>query len=133
MQFRWRRDDFIGYQPPGFEEGVPMVDGSSNTPSHLISSLVEEDPGMRDLVADFLDGLAQRAVDLRDAHAQADWQQLLTLAHQIKGAGGSYGYPRISALGATMETAFKQQSAGEFDAWIAEFEQLVAAATAGLR
>jgi HPt (histidine-containing phosphotransfer) domain-containing protein len=110
-----------------------MVGESSDIPSHLFSSLVDSDPGMRDLVAEFLDGLVNRVADLRSAHAEADWTRLLTLAHQIKGAGGSYGYPRISELATAMETAFKVQSAGEFETWIAQLEQLVRAAGVGLR
>lgn len=109
------------------------VGKSFGIPPCLISELLADDPTMRDLVTDFLNALSSQADDLREAHARSDWGELCRLAHQIKGAGGSYGYPSISALAAGMEAAFKERSAERFDSWVAELEQLVKAAMAGLR
>jgi len=101
-------------------------------PDVLISDLLQDDPDMFDLVDQFLTGLGNRAAELQKAHEQLDWDNLSTLAHQLKGAGGSYGYSEISELGKTMEQAFRVHSAEHFEDWMKQFEQLINAARAGL-
>ncbi len=98
----------------------------------LTSLLIEEDPELRDVVEEFVEGLNQRAEELHAAHEQQDWDLLVTLAHRLKGAGGSYGYPDISSLGAEMERQFKAQQAENFATFVDQLKQLTAAASAGL-
>ncbi len=101
-------------------------------PEKLISQLIEEDEDMRDIVEEFVDSLDERLKELRQAHAATDWEQLAMLAHRLKGAGGSYGYPDISSIGAEMENAFRNQSDGQFDTWVQQLSDLVQAAKSGL-
>lgn len=98
----------------------------------LRSQLLADDPDMRDIVEEFVDNLSSRFANLKSAHEKLEWEQLRTLAHQLKGAGGSYGYPDISRLGAMMEAAFNKQEATQFAAWMDELASLIAAARAGL-
>ena len=102
-------------------------------PVKLVSEVLREDREIRDLVEVFVNGLADRAAELREAHQQLDWGRLARLAHQLKGAGGSFGYPDLSGLGATMEKAFRAGSAGQFETWMEQFAQLAIAARAGLQ
>ena len=104
----------------------------TTVPDKLISDLLADDPDMIDLVEEFVEALPSRIEELKQAYERLDWDQMATLAHQLKGAGGSYGYPPLSSLGATMEQAFKQHSAEQFADWLAQLEKLVAAAKAGL-
>lgn len=99
----------------------------------LFSQLLSNEPDMRDLVEEFVAGLSIRAGELRDAFERRDWAMLSTLAHRLRGSGGSYGYPDLSTLGATMEDNFRKQQAEQFAAWLRELEELSAAAQAGLR
>lgn len=101
-------------------------------PKKLISELLADDPDMKDIVEDFVNGLDERLRELQDAHTKLDWQMMAMLAHRLKGAGGSYGYPPISTLGGTMESSFKAQQPGEFETWMQQLNDLVAAAKAGL-
>lgn len=107
--------------------------GLTATIEPLVSHLLAEDEGLRDIVEEFVTGLSDRMAELRTAHEQLDWEMLRTLAHRLKGAGGSYGYPDLSELGKRMEDNFKAQRADDFVAWIQQFERLTAAASAGLR
>ncbi len=101
-------------------------------PSKLISQLLAEDAGLRDIVKEFVDHLTVRINELRQAHEKLDWDALTTLAHRLKGAAGSYGYPDISTLCAEMEQKLRSHEAEEFARWIAGLGQLAAAARAGL-
>lgn len=101
--------------------------------SGLVSELLRDDPDMHDLVAEFVYGLDHRIQEIRQAYQQNDWDRLTTLTHQIKGAGGSYGFPSLSALGATMETGAKSRQSDPFADWMQQLAALAAAAKAGLR
>lgn len=98
----------------------------------LISSLVADDPEMADIVREFVVGLEQRAREFEAAYAAADWGRLRTLAHQLKGAGGSYGFPNLSRLGAEMEQAFQRRSSERVAEFLSELKLLTRAALAGL-
>ena len=102
------------------------------TPGRIVSALLADDPEMLDLVEEFVNGLTNRADNFRQAHQRLDWDRLTALAHQLKGAGGSYGYPDLSTLGATMESSFRIHSAEQFASWMEQLESLSAAARAGL-
>ncbi len=99
----------------------------------LVSELLCEDPDLHDIIEEFVDGLSDRIVHLKLAFEELDWGQLRTLAHRLKGAGGSYGYPEISQLAAQMEQNFKTHRADDFDAYIHQLEDLASAAQAGLQ
>ena len=98
----------------------------------LISTLVLDDPDMLDIVEEFVAGLGTRVAEFSAAYEKQAWNDLKTLAHQLKGAGGSYGYAEMSTLGATMEQAFKNHSAEDFSAWMKHLSELIARAQAGL-
>lgn len=98
----------------------------------LVSQLLTEDPGLRDIVQEFVDGLAVRLDELRLAHEKLDWESLTILAHRLKGAAGSYGYPQISTLCAKMEHDFSAHQDAKFTDWIADLGRLTTAARAGL-
>ena len=104
----------------------------ASTQMKIVSDLLRDDPEMYDLVEEFVGGLTDRVNEFRRAYERLDWNNLTTLAHQLKGAGGSYGYSELSKLCAQMETAFRAHSADDFTAWIGQLEQLIAAAHAGL-
>lgn len=109
------------------------TDGQATIPDRLVSALLADDPDVRDLVEEFVEGLEGRAAELRQAFEQLDWDRLASIAHQLKGAGGSYGYRELSKLAKEMENAFRAHSAEHFAQQITQLGQLTAAARAGLR
>ena len=101
-------------------------------PPKLVSHLLAEDPGLRDIVLEFVNGLPTRIADFQKAHEQLDYDLLGTLAHRLKGAAGSYGYPDLSAVCFEMERQFRVHESGAFADWVRQLESLAAAARAGL-
>lgn len=106
---------------------------AAGIPVKLHSQLLAEDPDLRDIVEEFVAGLDERLSEMRDAHAKLDFAALRTLAHRLKGAGGSYGYPDLSKIAAAMEEEFKQFQAANFEQEIQALSGLVQAAKAGLK
>lgn len=61
------------------------------------------DPEMRDIVALFVEDLSRRADALRAAFESGDRNRLRTLAHQLRGSAGGYGFPAIGNAAANVE------------------------------
>ncbi|MEM7227484.1 MAG: Hpt domain-containing protein [Planctomycetota bacterium] len=68
----------------------------------LISEFAS-DPDMMELVNYFLDELPDRVQRLQNAYEASDVTQLKTLAHQLKGSAGGYGFPTITESAAELE------------------------------
>ena len=72
-----------------------------------IRSSYEDDPDMLEIVVEFAGELPQRIEDLEARLAEGDMAQLQVLAHQLKGAGGGYGFPQITEVAASLEQCLK--------------------------
>jgi HPt (histidine-containing phosphotransfer) domain-containing protein len=73
-----------------------------------IRSAYENDPDMLEIVREFAAELPARIAKLESHLAAGEMHELQTLAHQLKGAGGGYGFPQITDLAASLEAALKQ-------------------------
>jgi HPt (histidine-containing phosphotransfer) domain-containing protein len=67
------------------------------------------DPEMVEVVQEFLFELPLRLGQLQEALETRDWQSLTRYAHQLKGAGGSYGFPQLTPLAERLERMAKGQ------------------------
>jgi HPt (histidine-containing phosphotransfer) domain-containing protein len=70
--------------------------------------------------------LANRAADvgkIRAALADADFEAIRRPAHAMKGAGGGYGFPEISRLGAALEEGARQRDAAAISALVVSLEE----------
>jgi len=68
-----------------------------------IRSAFAGDPDMRELVEFFVDQMPQRVEALRSSFESGSYEELRSLAHQLKGAGGSYGFPQITESARRLE------------------------------
>jgi len=75
-----------------------------------IRSVFEDDPDMIDIVREFVAGFPERMTTLEESLAKSDLAQLQSLAHQLKGAGGGYGFMQITEAAALVEAAAKDGS-----------------------
>ena len=65
------------------------------------------DEDMQELIELYLEETPARISTLQNAWDQQDWPGLQRLAHQIKGSAAGYGFPEISTLGLSVESAIK--------------------------
>jgi len=85
-----------------------------------IHSEYESDPDMMEIVVEFVAELKDRIATLESLHAAGDLDELRVLAHQLKGAGGGYGFPQITEVAGVLEASLKEaappeQIAGELE------------------
>jgi HPt (histidine-containing phosphotransfer) domain-containing protein len=77
-----------------------------------IRSSYESDPDMLEIVREFAAELPARVAKLEECLAAGQLRELQTLAHQLKGAGGGYGFPQITELAASLEQSLKAGADG---------------------
>jgi len=78
-----------------------------------IYSTLGRDPDLGPLVACFVQALPIRIAAIVEKASAADWGALRTTAHQLKGAGGSYGFAELSPAAARVEDAIVAQQSEE--------------------
>ncbi|MGR3302663.1 MAG: response regulator, partial [Candidatus Scalindua sp.] len=73
----------------------------------IIYSEYADDADLVELIDEFAAGLEADVESMREALENGDHDGLRRLAHQMKGAGGSYGYPMLTEAAKTIEKAAK--------------------------
>lgn len=68
-----------------------------------LQSEFADDPEMREIVEFFINDLTARMDSIRQAFDDSDRARLKTLAHQLKGAAGGYGFPSIGLAASAVE------------------------------
>lgn len=67
-----------------------------------------DDPEMQELLQQFLEGLSDYCAQIQQGLQDQDLDTLKRVGHQLKGAGGGYGYPAITISGAHLENTVNQ-------------------------
>jgi signal transduction histidine kinase/CheY-like chemotaxis protein len=73
----------------------------------VVASTLGDDPDVQELVRQFVRDLPERSSAILRASRASDMGTLKRLAHQLKGAGGSYGFPGITEAAAAVEQALE--------------------------
>jgi HPt (histidine-containing phosphotransfer) domain-containing protein len=76
-------------------------------PENALVSELAGDLDLADLLEMFVSELPARVEAIERACAEEDFNNLVRLAHQLKGAAGSYGYPTITEAAAELERRVK--------------------------
>ena len=76
-----------------------------NTPHALVSELTDED--MLELVEMFVGELPDKVAAFEKAVGEQDLATLATLAHQLTGSAGGYGFPSITDSAKRIEQGAK--------------------------
>ena len=74
---------------------------ADNTP--IVSSLLEEEPDIADLLQEFTDRLPAMVEAIRSSLERLDKDELASQIHNLKGVSGNYGYTALFELSQEME------------------------------
>lgn len=97
-----------------------------------LASEFADDKDLAEIIAAFVSHLPQRYQAMGEALDNNDRPALVRLAHQMKGAGGSYGYPALTTGGAQLEAAAKAADREACRLHLAHLRALCQAAARGL-
>lgn len=95
-----------------------------------IRSHYEDDADMLELVREFAGEIPSRVLRLMELLAERDFEELQRIAHQLKGAGGGYGFPQITEAAASLEGALRE---GADEASVKERAELLTATLRAVR
>ena len=93
---------------PEDEELATMLQGKTEE-EHVMVSQYGDDPEIAMILGDFVGRLDGQVEAMRQAYASGAYQDLQRLAHRLKGAGGSYGFPTLTDASKILEDAAKAQ------------------------
>jgi HPt (histidine-containing phosphotransfer) domain-containing protein len=62
---------------------------------------------MKEILLDFISGLPDRVDQLNRLLEQGQLEELRRVVHQLKGAGGGYGFPQITEAASSAENRVK--------------------------
>jgi HPt (histidine-containing phosphotransfer) domain-containing protein len=82
---------------------------SALNPAAQEKDIVHLDASFAPLVPKFMTNRKKEVTTMQDALTAQDFETVRTVAHGMKGAGGSYGFEAISTMAATIEAAAKQR------------------------
>jgi PAS domain S-box-containing protein len=88
----------IEQEEPSCEATAPPADAG-------IASQFTDDPEMTEIIDEFVMRLPDTLVDMDTKLQNHDHPELRRLAHQLKGAGGGYGYPALTEKALCLENA----------------------------
>ncbi len=98
----------------------PGAETAGAVPASPAREVVRVDPEIADLVPGFLENRRSEVPLLRRALAEGDLARVRALAHVIKGTGGGFGFPRITEIGAALESAARAGDAAAADRELTE-------------
>ena len=98
----------------------------------ITSELVAEDLSFADLVTEFVDGLDARAQAIQEAIDAQALDTVKSLSHQLKGAGGGYGYPALSETAAKLEQRAQTEDVARCQEVLDELRSLLTRIEVGL-
>ncbi len=80
--------------------------GNATDPSlPPIRSEMADDPTFAPLVEMFIEELQERLAAIESAWREREIEQLAALTHQLKGAGGGYGFQEVTNVSRSLESA----------------------------
>lgn len=75
-----------------------------------IRSQFEDDPDMLEIVCEFAAEFPAKITAMEACLSEDDLDHLKLMAHQLKGAGGGYGFPQITEAAASLEQALRESA-----------------------
>jgi histidine phosphotransfer protein HptB len=74
-----------------------------NNATELYYSVLANDTELAEIVAMFVEEMPSRVREMSSYFASANWEQLGRVAHQLRGAAGSYGFDQVTPFAARLE------------------------------
>ena len=97
---------------------APPSSKAKSSRKHTI--LVHANPRFADMIPGFLQHRRQDVIVMLNALDRGDFDTVGSLGHGMKGAGGSFGFDAITAIGAGLEHAAESADTDASRKWVGE-------------
>lgn len=116
----------IASDPAKVETTTTTLELPTELDAPLISTLPMNVPRFRQVVNGFVPRLRDRLDEMDRAWSEHDFDELASLAHWLKGAGGTVGFSAFTAPAAELEQSAKEQRMDDIEATLGELRDLAA-------
>ncbi len=103
-------------------ESLSDVEGMASTPQPV--SVAEEEVD-EELLILFRESVVNDLQRLEQAVTEESWGEVRRIAHGLKGAAASFGYPRISAMAERVQNAFDEDRLEDVAGFTSELQQIL--------
>jgi signal transduction histidine kinase/HPt (histidine-containing phosphotransfer) domain-containing protein len=100
---------YLRASPRGAAAESIAVPVAAAPPVGTVRSDLADDPEIRPFLPEFLDSLPAKVAALASLRRRSDLDALKDALHQLKGTGGLYGFPQITATAEEAERRIKEQ------------------------
>jgi HPt (histidine-containing phosphotransfer) domain-containing protein len=97
-----------------------------------IVSQYADDTGLAPIIREFVSCLPERTRAMRSQFSSGNFPELERLAHQLRGAGGSYGYPMLTEVAGSLEETAGQRDGEGAQASLGALEKTCEAIAEGI-
>jgi HPt (histidine-containing phosphotransfer) domain-containing protein len=94
--------------------------------SSLTSTLPLDDPELYEVVSEFIAQLPSKLEAMQAAWRNGDWERLAEMAHWLKGAGGTMGFPAFTEPGNRLQQQARQRQNEGIDRLFEELMSIAA-------
>lgn len=95
-----------------------------NQAQPIVSTLLQQEPDLADLVDKFISHLPGLIDELNRLHAAGEWPRFAHKVHDLKGMGGNFGYQILTELAERMEQAIEHDERDALAAMLGELGTL---------
>jgi signal transduction histidine kinase/CheY-like chemotaxis protein/HPt (histidine-containing phosphotransfer) domain-containing protein len=104
---------------------APHTGEIMNTSTQIVRSMLPtDDPEIRDVVREFIDGISERLDAMAAALETEQYEELARLAHALKGSGGTAGFPCFTDPAARIEESAKARDPQDIGDALRQIEKL---------
>ena len=97
---------------------------SSRNAEPILSSLLNEEPDLVELVQMFTKRLPEYVNKIKTAITDNDWPTAALVSHQLKGNGGGYGFPMVSEIASKIELQIENKDYPSVEHLVEELESI---------
>lgn len=90
-----------------------------------IYSDFRDEADMLEMIELFVEDMEGRVESLRAALDESDWRRLTTLAHQLKGASGGYGFAPVGEAAAKLEGTLRAGETEDLERLKAQTDEVI--------
>jgi CheY-like chemotaxis protein len=95
--------------PPPRADATDQAPTAASSDSDCVRSSLAGHSKMKKILAEFVEGLPSQVASLIDLSERRELQSLQRVVHKLRGAGGGYGFDRITALAKLAEQRIQEE------------------------
>ncbi|KPJ90015.1 MAG: hypothetical protein AMJ53_15095 [Gammaproteobacteria bacterium SG8_11] len=108
------------------------TDTKSQNMDPIVSTILHDEPEYADLIEVFVERLPPTVTKVQQLFNERQWPQFRKEIHDLKGMGGSYGFPMVTELAGQIGMELKEDNTDAVQSLLQELESISARIALGM-